>query len=74
MKRKSSLHHVQWEHPILSQKLFIASSLNEVAASIKAFRNGEFLKQARLACVPKHTKNFQNKNKILQCMKDYPSS
>ncbi|GFT88734.1 uncharacterized protein TNCV_905881 [Trichonephila clavipes] len=50
------------------------SAANAIARHGKPFQEGEFLKEAWLACVPSLFDDFDKKNKIIQRFKDVPLS
>ncbi|GFW83505.1 general transcription factor II-I repeat domain-containing protein 2A [Trichonephila clavipes] len=50
------------------------SAANAVARHGKSFQEGEFLKEAWLACAPLLFDDFDNKDKIIQRIKDVPLS
>ncbi|GFX47447.1 general transcription factor II-I repeat domain-containing protein 2A [Trichonephila clavipes] len=50
------------------------SAANAIAKHSKPFQEGEFLKEAWLACVPSLFDDFDNKDKIIQRIKDVPLS
>ncbi|GFX45381.1 uncharacterized protein TNCV_1026411 [Trichonephila clavipes] len=50
------------------------SAANAIARHGKPFQEGEFLKEAWLACAPSLFDDFDNKDKIVQRIKDVPLS
>ncbi|GFX80134.1 general transcription factor II-I repeat domain-containing protein 2A [Trichonephila clavipes] len=50
------------------------SAANAIARQGKPFQEGEFLKEAWLACAPSLFDDFDNKDKIIQRIKDVPLS
>ncbi|GFV11753.1 general transcription factor II-I repeat domain-containing protein 2A [Trichonephila clavipes] len=50
------------------------SAANAIARHGKPFQEGEFLKEAWLACAPPLFDDFDNKDKIIQRIKDVPLS
>ncbi|GFX54412.1 general transcription factor II-I repeat domain-containing protein 2A [Trichonephila clavipes] len=50
------------------------SAANAIARHVKPFQEGEFLKEAWLACKPSLSDDFDNKAKIIQRIKDVPLS
>ncbi|CAG4959705.1 unnamed protein product [Colias eurytheme] len=50
------------------------TAANVIARHSKPFQEGEFLKEAWLACAPSLFADFENKNKIIQRIKDTPLS
>ncbi|GFX34152.1 general transcription factor II-I repeat domain-containing protein 2A [Trichonephila clavipes] len=50
------------------------SAANAIARHGKPFQEGEFLKEAWLACAPSLFDDFDNKDKISQRIKDFPLS
>ncbi|GFU96140.1 general transcription factor II-I repeat domain-containing protein 2A [Trichonephila clavipes] len=50
------------------------SAANAIARHGKPFQEGEFLKEAWLACAPSLVDDFENKDKIIQRIKDVPLS
>ncbi|GFW02182.1 general transcription factor II-I repeat domain-containing protein 2A [Trichonephila clavipes] len=50
------------------------SAANAIAQHGKPFQEGEFLKEAWLACAPSLFDDFDNKDKIIQRNKDVPLS
>ncbi|GFY16481.1 general transcription factor II-I repeat domain-containing protein 2A [Trichonephila clavipes] len=50
------------------------SAANTIARHGKPFQEGEFLKEAWLACAPSLFDDFDNKDKIIQRIKDVPLS
>ncbi|GFW68251.1 general transcription factor II-I repeat domain-containing protein 2A [Trichonephila clavipes] len=50
------------------------STVNAIARHGKPFQEGEFLKKTWLACVPSLFDDFDNKDKIIQRIKDVPLS
>ncbi|GFU02084.1 uncharacterized protein TNCV_837271 [Trichonephila clavipes] len=50
------------------------SAANAIAWHGKPFQEGEFLKEAWLACAPSLFDDFDNKDKIIQHIKDVPLS
>ncbi|GFT14984.1 general transcription factor II-I repeat domain-containing protein 2A [Trichonephila clavipes] len=50
------------------------SAANAIARHGKPFQEGEFLKEAWLACAPSLFDDFDNKDKIIQRIKDVPLS
>lgn len=52
----------------------VRQAANVIARYSKPFQEGEFLKEAWLACAPSLFDDFENKNKIIQRIKDTPLS
>ncbi|GFW04666.1 general transcription factor II-I repeat domain-containing protein 2A [Trichonephila clavipes] len=50
------------------------SAANAIARHGKPFQEGEFLREAWLACAPSLFDDFDNKDKIIQRIKDVPLS
>ncbi|GFW23959.1 uncharacterized protein TNCV_4950051 [Trichonephila clavipes] len=50
------------------------SAANAIARHGKPFKEGEFLMEAWLSCAPSLFDDFDNKDKIIQCIKDVPLS
>ncbi|GFU23475.1 general transcription factor II-I repeat domain-containing protein 2A [Trichonephila clavipes] len=59
---------------VLEQCAATYSAANAITRHGKPFQEGEFLKEAWLACVPSLFDDFDNKDKIIQRIKDVPLS
>ncbi|CAG5045001.1 unnamed protein product [Parnassius apollo] len=69
-KQSTSINTINTSHTSAASY----TAANVIVRHSKPFQEGEFLKEAWLACAPSLFADFENKNKIIQRIKDTPLS
>ncbi|GFV94408.1 general transcription factor II-I repeat domain-containing protein 2A [Trichonephila clavipes] len=73
-RNKQSTYTIKYESKNCHTSAASYSTANVIARHGKPFQEGEFLREAWLACTPSSFDDFDNKDKIIQRIKDIPLS